>query len=71
MTIDELKRALVEVQAICEKTEECIDCQLHTEEFIGYRGKRFGCCPLQVQVDYEPGFPENWAIDDWKEDSNG
>ena len=69
MTIEELKRALVEVRQICEKTEDCIHCPFHTDEFLGYGGRLFGSCPLAVEVDYQPGNPENWDIDDWKEDS--
>ena len=56
MTIDELKRALVEVQKHCQNfpAVSCNGCPFADED---------GYCNLTTNPDY-------WDIDDWKEDSN-
>ena len=66
MTIEELKRALVEVKELCKKGK-CVTCPFHkTEEYssIPY-------CPLyEDEYGEVVQFPIMWDIDDWKEDSN-
>lgn len=44
MTIDELKKALVEVSELCEKTK-CVDCPLHYKEISGVPE-----CPLSDEA---------------------
>ena len=53
MTIEELKRALVEVSEICKKLTGCDGCPFDT-------GKWY--CPMQR-------LPKDWHVDDLKEDS--
>lgn len=57
MTIDELKRALVEVRDICAAS--WVDC---VERCPLFNHKAFEC-PIQNR------FPSNWEVDDWKEAS--
>lgn len=62
MTIDELKRALVEVRDMCRKTK-CIKCPLRKTEEVPY-------CPLhedEYGIIFE--YPAAWDIDDWKEEA--
>lgn len=53
MTIDELKRALVEVSEICKKLTGCYECPFDT-------GKWY--CTMQR-------LPKDWRVDELKEDS--
>jgi hypothetical protein len=65
MTIDELKRALVEVSELCANVK-CSSCPLakRDEANVPY-------CPL---IENEDGirhdYPYEWDVDDWKEDSD-
>lgn len=61
MTIEELKRALVEVKEICQ-THKCSKCPLYKTNGI--------YCPLIEGEDGVLDCPGEWDIDDWKEDSN-
>ena len=59
MTIDELKRALVEVSNMCARTSWCnssMPCPFWCEKTES--------CSLDHM------YPEDWDVDDWKEDSN-
>lgn len=58
MTIDELKRALVEVRDMCART--------------GWCNKSIGCpfwCERTEGCSLDHMYPENWDVDDWKEDA--
>lgn len=69
MTIEELKRALVEVRDICRSKLTCYDCPFSDRK----RRKDVYYCPIKF-VSKEANdiyFPEEWDVDDWKEDSNG
>lgn len=55
MTIDELKRALVEVRDICRSQTICGGCPFDDETS--------NSCPIMFR-------PDEWDVDDWKEDSN-
>ena len=56
MTIDDLKRALVEVRELCLHQAVCSpQCPL----FI----TNYGGCPMKYM-----DFPEEWPVRDWKED---
>lgn len=55
MTIDDLKRALMEVSVICKKHDDCDGCPFNAE-------RRFAC-PLK-------DFPERWKIDFCEEDTH-
>lgn len=61
MTIDDLKRALVEVQNLCVthfgKQDTCDGCPCRI-----VRGDSWYGCRLKS--------PDSWDIDDWKEDAN-
>lgn len=62
MTIDELKRALVEVRKICRNNLSCWNC--------GFR-KGYDSCPLaRIDNAGNPFMPEDWEFDGWEEDSN-
>lgn len=65
MTIEELKRALVEVSELCGKLK-CSSCPLAKRDYANVP-----YCPL---IESEDGirfdYPDEWEIDDWKEDSN-
>lgn len=65
MTIDQLKRALVEVRGICVDTL-CVDCPFRKKnEYTG-----FPVCPLGVATRaFESHYPCQWDIDDWEGDS--
>lgn len=68
MTIDELKRALVEVRELCAHTTKCVACPLHKNE----KGSTIPYCPLYEDMyGMAVQLPNMWDIDDWKEDSNG
>lgn len=54
MTIDDLKRALVEVSEICKNLTGCIGCPFDS-------GKWY--CPIQ-------GLPNKWHVDELKEDTH-
>lgn len=69
MTIEELKRALVEVRERCEAAEDCFSCPF-SQKWQRWDGRVLAGCPFQVTVDYEAGTPKDWSIDDWKEDAN-
>ena len=58
MTIDELKRALMEVREICDAHPYC-------SQKCPFYMQLSDCCPMKFK-----NYPENWDIDDWKEDSN-
>lgn len=64
MTIDELKRALVEVRDICEDINKCIDCPFHKiNEYT-----HLPYCPLCAPgTDFDLHYPYEWDTDDWKE----
>lgn len=54
-TIDDLKRALVEVRDICAASwVDCVKCPLFNQNAFE--------CPIQNR------FPSNWEVDHWKED---
>ena len=61
MTIDDLKRALVEVRSECMKHstpvngEWCTECPFFSDEYAG--------CPINTE-------PMDWLVDDWKEDAH-
>ncbi len=61
MTIDDLKRALVEVKHECMKHDKpvngvwCVECPFFRNEYEG--------CPIAVE-------PLDWEIDDWEEDAS-
>lgn len=55
MTIDELKRALVEVKKICNHTRNCKECPF-------YELPDFGC-----RLDI---FPHSWFTSEWEVDLN-
>lgn len=65
MTIDDLKRALVEVREICA-SNECIICPFHKKD-----DANVPYCPMQEDADglelYQPVY---WEIDDWEEDTH-
>lgn len=63
MTIDELKRALVEVRDICAERRECYGCPFE----IDLPDRHI--CRLSPKL-YTGILPEYWELDDWKEDSN-
>ena len=68
MTLDELKRALVEVRDICRSHLSCVGCPFGD----GTRIKDYFHCPIK-HVDKETNnrfYPEEWSVDCWKEDSN-
>lgn len=66
MTIDELKRALVEVRKMC-KDRQCVNCPLHKIE----PQSNIPYCPLYENEDgITVGVPVEWEIADWEEDSN-
>lgn len=54
MTIDDLKRALVEVRDMCLNRTFCDGCPFEDE--------RSNFCPIQNR-------PDEWGIDDFKEES--
>lgn len=57
MTIDELKRALVWAMETCKKQHQCEGCPLCE-----------GICIMNVAAyEGEMRCPEDWDIDDWKE----
>lgn len=63
MTIDDLKRALVEVRDICTNSG-CVNCPFHKN--IGY--SNLIVCPLtETKYGADISFPSEWFIDDWKE----
>lgn len=62
MTIDELKRALVEVKRLCTERSSCDGCPFERDM------KKIHLCKIAPTV--ESAIPEKWPIDDWKEDSN-
>ena len=62
MSIEDLKRALVEVKRLCAEREYCYDCPFGKD----YSDRHICCLSPQL---YTPT-PENWPIDDWKEDSD-
>ena len=54
MTIDDLKRALVEVRDICAASwVDCMKCPLFNQNAFE--------CPIQNR------FPSNWEVDQWKD----
>lgn len=53
MTIDEIKRALVEVRDICKHRTQCGGCPFDNE--------KSNSCPIMDR-------PDEWDIDDWKDD---
>lgn len=59
MTIDELKRALVEVKQICSERDYCGDCP------FGLDMSDRHICKLSPQL--YSATPEKWPIGDWKE----
>lgn len=63
MTIEELKRALVEVKKICSDTL-CMDCPFgKRNEHNGFR-----YCPLETaKRSCNSCLPFEWDIEDWKE----
>lgn len=61
MTIDELKRALVEVRDICKNNAFCQTCPLN---------KKFGSVIVCRFHEEKVWYPYEWDVDDWKEDSN-
>lgn len=62
MTIEELKRALVEVKKICTDSD-CHDCP------FGY-DTGLGCVVCRISDDEQEMFlPLAWDVDDWKGDS--
>lgn len=65
-TIDDLKRALVEVREICKKGK-CVTCPFRkVEEETGIPR-----CPLyEDEYGMAVQFPICWDIEDWKEDSH-
>ena len=66
MTIDELKRALVEVRKICTDSD-CCNCPFSSKDTTNT-----GVVMCRLSDDECEMFtPLCWRIDDWKEDSNG
>ena len=66
MTIEELKRALVEVSELCMNIK-CSSCPLAKRD-----DANVAYCPLcETEDGYEINMPDEWDVDDWKEDSNG
>lgn len=63
MTIDELKKALVEVSELCAHTK-CVSCPLHYEEISGIPE-----CPLSDEALMMP--PAYWAKNKLRECSHG
>jgi hypothetical protein len=64
MTIEDLKRALVEVRGLCRQYH-CAECPIQME----YCGDEY--CPLMETEDgFDVHFPKDWAIDDWEDDGN-
>lgn len=59
MTIEELKRALVEVRDICKGRRFCLE-----PEMCPFWNTEVGGCAIDSL------FPHEWFVDDWKEDSN-
>ncbi len=58
MTIAEIKRALVEVRDMCAKAAWC--------------NRSLGCpfwCERTERCSLDNMYPENWDVDDWKEDA--
>lgn len=60
MTIEELKRALVEIRDICKQHQYCIGCPFKRGGRDCFFDRRAGRAFL----------PDEWQFDDWKEDSN-
>lgn len=61
MTIDDLKRALVEVRNMCRTKISCYDCDLR---------KGYDTCQLgRVDNAGNPFMPEDWEFDGWEEDA--
>ena len=63
MTIEKLKRALVEVKRMCAERTFCDDCPFgedYTDRHI---------CKLSPKL-YSSMLPCKWDVDDWKEESN-
>lgn len=66
MTIDDIKRALVEVKELCANGC-CVKCPI--SKMNEYTGIPF--CPLNETEDgFDIRSPYDWDVDDWKEDSN-
>ena len=64
MTIDELKRALVEVKKICREHESCSNC-----EFSLCLNSKFGVYSCKLAPSFDDAcIPDEWEIDDWKEE---
>lgn len=65
MTIDDLKRALVEVKELCAK-EDCISCPFHKTDEVGVP-----YCPMHEDDDgitiHQPAF---WVVGDWEDDDD-
>jgi hypothetical protein len=66
MTIDELKRALVEVSELCANVK-CSSCPLakRDDANVPY------CTLIENEDGIRHDYPREWEVDDWKEDSNG
>lgn len=63
MTIDELKRALVEVKRTCINTDRCIDCP-----FGWQYDNPAGCVTCRLSSDTEEMFlPLAWDVDEWED----
>lgn len=60
MTIDDLKRALVEVKRMCTDRDDCYGCPFELDM------THMHICKLSPQL--YSAIPEKWPIDDWKED---
>lgn len=63
MTIEELKRALVEVKRICTERDNCFGCP------FGKDMPDRHICKLSPKL-YSDMIPSRWDVDDWKDDSN-
>ena len=64
MTIDELKRALVEVSDLCGNLK-CSSCPLAKRD-----DANVPYCPMHETEDgVDIHLPSEWDVDDWKEDS--
>lgn len=65
MTIDELKRALVEVRELCVN-KHCSACPFHKTE----EDSNIPYCPMYEDMNgNNADYPGVWDIDDWKEDT--
>lgn len=63
MEISELKRALVEVKRMCAERDYCYGCPFE----IDLPDRHI--CKLSPKMN-NTVLPEDWLVDDWKEDSN-